>query len=452
MKKSRTVIRRRQSESPALRHLPLVDILVDAPAELQELVVQSGLKVLEAMLEEDRVAVCGPRYAHPPERRASGAGHAPSEVVLGGRKVALRRPRVRHAGQEVALPTFRAFAADDPLNRRVVEQMLVGVATRQYGRSLEPLGPDVRTRGTSKSAVSRRFVAQTQAQLDAWRATPLADLDLAVLLLDGVHVGHHCIVVALGIDVTGQKHALGVWEGSTENTTVCQGLLTNLQSRGLRTERSLLVILDGAKALHTAVTQTFGAAAVLQRCQIHTQRNVLEYLPQAQRPWVQAILTRAYTHRDVKAARRLLQDLARRLDTDHPSAPNQCAGRARRDAHDPRVRPLRAPAAIAGHHKRRREPPEPDAARQAQREALAGRRDGATLGRRRGCWKRPRASAVSKAVRTCPSWWRRSERATRSSGSGNRRRWLRSRESSRRWSFNSARDIPYARQRGGSRR
>ena len=130
----------------------------------------------------------------------------------------------------------------------------------------------------------------------------------AVLLLDGVHVGHHCIVVALGIDVTGQKHALGVWEGSTENTTVCQGLLTNLQSRGLRTERSLLVIL------------TFGAAAVLQRCQIHKQRNVLEYLPQAQRPWVQAILTRAYTHRDVKAARRLLQDLARRLDTDHPSA------------------------------------------------------------------------------------------------------------------------------------
>ena len=384
MKKSRTVIRRRQSESPALRHLPLVDILVDAQSELQELVVQSGLKVLEAMLEEDRVAVCGPRYAHPPERRASRAGHAPSEVVLGGRKVALRRPRVRHAGQEVALPTFRAFAADDPLNRRVVEQMLVGVATRQYGRSLEPLGPDVRTRGTSKSAVSRRFVAQTQAQLDAWRATPLADLDLAVLLLDGVHVGHHCIVVALGIDVTGQKHALGVWEGSTENTTVCQGLLTNLQSRGLRTERSLLVILDGAKALHTAVTQTFGAAAVLQRCQIHKQRNVLEYLPQAQRPWVQAILTRAYTHRDVKAARRLLQGPRPTPGHGPSECGHQCAGRTRRDAHDPRVRPLRALAAIAGHHKRRREPPEPDAARQAQREALAGRRDGATLGRRRG--------------------------------------------------------------------
>ena len=109
MKKFGTGIRGRQSALPAPRHLPLVDILVDAQAELQELVVASGLKVLAAMLEEDRVAVCGPRYAHQPARRASRAGHAPSEVVLGGRKVALRRPRVRLDGQEVALPSVQAF-------------------------------------------------------------------------------------------------------------------------------------------------------------------------------------------------------------------------------------------------------------------------------------------------------------------------------------------------------
>ena len=320
MKKSGTVIHGRQSESPAPRHLPLVDILIDTQAELQELVVTSGLKVLEAMLEEDRVAVCGPRYAHQPARRAYRAGHAPSEVVLGGRKVAVRRPRVRRDGHEVPLPSVQAFTHTDPLNRRIVEQMLVGVATRQYGRSLEPLGPAVRTRGTSKSAVSRRFVTQTQAQLDTWRATPLDDLDLVALLIDGVHVGGHCIVVALGLDNTGLKHPLGLWEGSTENATVVQGLLTNVQSRGLRTDRSLLVILDGAQALHTAVTQTFGPAALVQRCQVHKRRNVLEHLPEAQRPWVKAILTRAYTHADVKAARRLLQDLARRLDAEYPSA------------------------------------------------------------------------------------------------------------------------------------
>ena len=319
-KQSRTGPRHHQSESPASRHLPLVEILIDAQAELQELVVAAGLKVLEAMLEEDRAAVCGPRYAHQAERRAYRAGHAPSQVVLGGRKVAIRRPRARRDGAEVPLPTVRAFADADPLNRRVVDQMLIGVATRQYARSLEPLGADVSTRGTSKSAVSRRFVAQTQAQLDAWRATPLDALELTVLLIDGVQVGRHCIVVALGIDNSGAKHPLGLWEGATENTTVCQGLLSNLQSRGLRTDRSLLVVLDGAKALAAAVTQTWGRAAVVHRCQVHKCRNILEHLPEAQRPWVKAILTRAYTNTNVKTAKRLLQDLARRLDSDYPSA------------------------------------------------------------------------------------------------------------------------------------
>ena len=104
-------------------------------------------------------------------------------------------------------------------------------------------------------------------------------LDLVGLLLDGVHVGGHGIVVALGIDTMGAKHPLGLWEGATENATVCQGLLTTLGSRGLRTDRSLLVIVDGAKALDTAVTQTFGRAALVQRCQVQKGRNILEHLP-----------------------------------------------------------------------------------------------------------------------------------------------------------------------------
>ena len=110
MKKFGTGIRGRQSALPAPRHLPLVDILVDAQAELQELVVASGLKVLAAMLERQIAWPCAVReYAHQPARRASRAGHAPSDVVLGGRKVALRRPRVRRDGQEVALPSVQAF-------------------------------------------------------------------------------------------------------------------------------------------------------------------------------------------------------------------------------------------------------------------------------------------------------------------------------------------------------
>jgi transposase-like protein len=240
--------------------------------------------------------------------------------VLGGRKVTIQRPRVRTAAGEIALPTFRAMAATDPLDRRVVEQMLVGVATRQYARSLEPLGPEMESRGTSKSAVSRRFVARTTAQLMAWQSAPLDGLDLVALLIDGVHLGDHCLIVALGIAADGQKQALGLWDGSTENATVCQGLLANLQSRGLRTDRSLLVILDGSKALRKAVHATFGDAALVQRCQVHKTRNILEYLSDRQRPWAQAILRRAYQSSDVKTAQRLLLDLARQLDSEYPSA------------------------------------------------------------------------------------------------------------------------------------
>ena len=308
-----------QDESP-LRHLPLVDLLVDTRTELFELAMRSGLKVFTAMLEEDRTAVCGPRYAHEPDRPASRAGTVRSEVVLGGRKVAIQRPRVRTADGEVALPTFQTMARRDPLDRRVVEQMLVGVATRQYARSLEPITAEIESRGTSKSAVSRRFVAKTRAQLETWQAAPLDGLDLVALLLDGVHVGEHCLIVALGVAADGEKHALGIWEGSTENAAVCQSLLSNLQSRGLRTDRSLLVLLDGSKALRKAVRETFGDAALVQRCQIHKLRNILDHLPERQRPWVKAILQRAYRSADVATATRLLRDMAKRLEVDHPSA------------------------------------------------------------------------------------------------------------------------------------
>jgi putative transposase len=206
------------------------------------------------------------------------------------------------------------------LNRRVVEQMLLGVATRQYGRSLEPVGAEVRVRGTSKSAVSRRFVVKTAAQLDAWRSTALDAIHLVALLIDGLHIGEHCVVVALGIDTTGAKHAFGLWDGSTENATLCQSLLADLQSRGLRTDRSLLVVLDGSKALHKAVTRTFGPAALIHRCHVHKLRNILEHLPEGQRPWVRAIVARTYKQAEVATARRLLQELARRLEDRYPSA------------------------------------------------------------------------------------------------------------------------------------
>ena len=94
----------------------------------------------------------------------------------------------------------------------------------------------------------------------------LEHIDLVALLVDGVQFAEHCLVVALGIDTTGQRHLLGLWDGSSENATVCQGLLRNLQSHELRTDRSVLVILDGSKPLCKVVDQTFGQGAWVQRC------------------------------------------------------------------------------------------------------------------------------------------------------------------------------------------
>jgi transposase-like protein len=298
----------------------LVDLLVDTRAELWEVIVRAGLQVLDAMLEEDRRAICGPRYRHQPDRVAGRAGTVASAVVLGGRKVAVRRPRARAGRREVPLPTFEAFAQTDPLTRRALEQMVLGVATRRYERSLEALPAGVRSGSTSKSAVSRRFVARTRAQLVTWQTRPLDELDLAVLFIDGVQFARHCVVVALGIDTTGQKHVLGLWDGSTENTVVCQGLLANLTERGLRADRSVLVVLDGSKALRKAVDQALGHAAWVQRCQVHKLRNVLSYLPPGRQSAARATLQRAYRSVDAATARRQLEALARQLEEDYPSA------------------------------------------------------------------------------------------------------------------------------------
>jgi len=295
-------------------------LLIDTRAELWDVVIQTGLQVVEALLEEDRQQVCGPRYAHDGARQAGRAGTTASAIVLGGRKVAIRRPRVRRADGEVALPTFQRLAHTNPLTRRTVEQMVLGVSTRRYARSLEPLPPSLRSRSTSKSAVSRRFVARTRAQLETWQTRPLEDLELAVLFLDGLQFARQCVVVALGIDIRGQKHVLGLWDGSTENTAVCQGLLANLTERGLRTDRSLLVVLDGSKALHKAVEQSLGRAAWVQRCQVHKLRNVLAYLPPTKQTAVRAVMQRAYRSSEIAAAKRPLEALARQLEDAYPSA------------------------------------------------------------------------------------------------------------------------------------
>ena len=211
--------------------MPILGILATVKGALYELVVSSGMSVLLAVLEQERETLCGVRYQHDAGRAASRAGYADGEVVLGGRRVSVKRPRVRSSkGQELPLPSWEKLAAEDPLNARAVEQMVIGVATRKYARSLESAPVGMKSRGTSKSAVSRRFVAATTEKLSSSLEGSLADLSLAALMIDGLVCGEHTVLVALGIDEQGRKHVLGFREGATENATSCTGLLTDLLS------------------------------------------------------------------------------------------------------------------------------------------------------------------------------------------------------------------------------
>jgi putative transposase len=287
---------------------------------LREVIFDEGMQSVLGMLEEERAAICGPRHKQSPERRGRRYGYTDGELVLGGRLVSVRRPRVRDADGEVALPRWAAFSERDPLNERALEQMLVGVSTRKYARSLEPVDQRLRTRGTSKSAVSRRFVAMTRARLKTWLERDLSVIDLAVLMIDGLHVEDHVILVALGIDVDGKKHVLGIREGATENATSCNALLSELQARGLRTDRTILAVLDGSKALAKAVRAVFGERVRFQRCQAHKVRNVTDQLPPSMRTSVEQTMRQAYRSKNVKLAKRQLENLARRLGDEHPGA------------------------------------------------------------------------------------------------------------------------------------
>jgi transposase-like protein len=289
--------------------------------DLREFVITAGTAALAAVLEEERTQAVGPRYAHLPTRSARRAGSARGELVMGGRRVQVRRPRARTLdGAEIHLPSWTAFGAEDPLDERAVNQMLVGVTTRRYARSLEPLAAPLPERGTSKSAVSRRFVAATEKQMGEWLGRDLNALDLAVLMIDGIVIAEHVMLVALGIDSDGKKHVLGVREGATENAASCTALLTDLRDRGLRTDRAVLVVIDGGKALAKSVRNVFGANAIVQRCQAHKTRNVVDQLPEEMKPSVRQALRDAYATSEVDRARTMLTNLARRLRDDHPGA------------------------------------------------------------------------------------------------------------------------------------
>jgi transposase-like protein len=290
---------------------------------LLALAVGTGLQVMDVILEESVTALCGPKGRHDSERTAVRHGHEHGSVTLGGRRVPVRRPRVRSVdkARELEIPAYEHFASTEMLGQLAMEKMLAKLSTRRYRVGLEPVGDMVEARATStsRSAVSRRFVEATEHALAELLASDLSELDLVALMVDGVHFAEHVCVVAMGIDVTGVKQPLAVVEGDTENATVVKDLLVGLRDRGLDVARPILVVIDGAKALASAVNAVFDHP-VIARCQLHKIRNVEAKLPKALGKTVASKMRVIYHYDDALRAEAELEELARQLTRSHPGA------------------------------------------------------------------------------------------------------------------------------------
>jgi len=287
---------------------------------LYEFVIREGMKALDTILEQDRELMCGPRHQRGGAHEAVRWGTTEGRLAMGGRRVLVKRPRARKDGHEVELPSWSQFADEDPLDERTMEQMVLGVSTRNYKRSLEELPDELGAHGDSKSATSRRFVAATQENLDAWLNRALSELKLAVVMIDGIEVAEHVVIVALGIDENGQKHLLGLWQGATENSAVCEALLNDLVARGVDAQQSYLFVIDGSKALRKAIREIFGSRGIVQRCQVHKTRNVLDHLPKSLQTSVGKTMHDAYRSSSKQTARKCLQNLTAQLEQDYPDA------------------------------------------------------------------------------------------------------------------------------------
>ncbi len=301
--------------------LPLLGALANIERSFFDLCIDAGQQVLATMMEQDREDLCGPRWKRDADRKAGRAGTTQSEVTLGGRRIAMKRPRVRsQEGEEMALPSFAFAARRDPLDHHALDAVACGISSRRYARSLDTLPEEIEERSVSKSSVSRRYVAMTTKQMTTWLTTPLGARHFPIVLIDGIVLGDHTVLIALGIDCEGNKQVLGLREGDTENSRVAKALLRDLVARGLDPERARLFVIDGAKALRCAIRKIFGDLGVVQRCQLHKQRNLLGHLPDGLQASVKSILQEAWSLADAKLARARLERLASSLDADHPGA------------------------------------------------------------------------------------------------------------------------------------
>jgi len=298
--------------------LPLIEVWEELQPEVEHLTGMAGLQIIRAVIEDEVTRRVGPRHRPDAESGCVRWGQQPGYVMFSGQKVPVTRPRVRtRAGQEVELENYARLQHDGRRQRAVREGLVAGLSTRNYRRAVQSVLDGY---GIAKSSVSREFVAASAAQLKKLCERKLDGLDLVAILIDGIYLGQQVLVVALGMETSGKKHVLGVWQGATENTAVVKDLLEDLVARGLSAERRYLFVIDGAKALRAAIERVFGNRAEVQRCQLHKRRNVKEYLPKNAQGDYDRRIRNAYAMIGYTEAKAELGKIFRQLERVNPSA------------------------------------------------------------------------------------------------------------------------------------
>ncbi len=315
----------RVADLPLEATVALADVAGAVKDGLLAFASATGLVVMRQMMEAELTGRVGAKHAKlgVDERVGNWHGTTTGSVVLGGRQVKTERPRGRTTEDaEIELDTWKVFSSADLLNSLVVERMLAGVATRRHGEVAEPVGVDIeaRSKSMSKSAISRRFVAATKTALSELMARSLIDLDVAVLMVDGLDVAGQCVVAALVITTDGTKVPVGLWLGDTENKTVVTALLADLVARGLSVDGGVLCVIDGAKALAAGIKKVFGDHAVVQRCTLHKRRNLAGHLPKELAGAIDKRLALIFAQPDPAKGLDAARRLAKELEADHPDA------------------------------------------------------------------------------------------------------------------------------------
>ena len=303
--------------------LPMAEALGWLKQGVGELIRQAGVQIIGLVMEEEVRELVGERSQPQAERKANRWGRERGYCVVMGQKLPIERPRVRSTeDREVRLGSYELFHRGEPLTESVWEKLMLGLSTRKYGEAVRQF---TEAYGLEKSAVSEHFVEASRAKLKQLMERRLDKLRFCALLIDATPFEGQQMVVAMGIGQDGRKMILGIRQGATENATVVGELLGDLVERGFDFTVTRLYVLDGGKALSAAVKAHAGESALIQRCQVHKRRNVLEHLPEDQKPLVAQKLNAAYATLDYDAAKLALHKLHRELMDFNPSAARSLA-------------------------------------------------------------------------------------------------------------------------------